>query len=72
MVHKRCQTTKQTLVPSLHNHPHTHPHTTTQHAYALENLSSHLTPGARALDVGSGSGYLSVAMAHMVRPQLPT
>lgn len=68
MVHKRWQTTKQTLVPS----SHTHPPTPTQHAYALENLSSHLTPGARALDVGSGSGYLSVAMAHMVRPQLPT
>ena len=38
-----------------------------QHAFALENLAGHLKPGAKALDVGSGSGYLSVAMALMVR-----
>lgn len=37
------------------------------HAYALEHLSTHLVPGARALDVGSGSGYLTLAMARMVR-----
>jgi len=36
------------------------------HAEALELLSDHLYPGAHALDVGSGSGYLSVCMAHMV------
>ena len=37
------------------------------HARALEELADKLEPGCRALDVGSGSGYLSVAMAHMVR-----
>ena len=28
------------------------------HAYALEYLKDYLKPGYRALDVGSGSGYL--------------
>jgi protein-L-isoaspartate(D-aspartate) O-methyltransferase len=28
------------------------------HAYALEYLREHLKPGNKALDVGSGSGYL--------------
>ena len=36
------------------------------HAYALESLASYLSPGARCLDVGSGSGYLTACMAHMV------
>jgi len=36
------------------------------HAYALEILSSQLREGGRALDVGSGSGYLTACMAHMV------
>lgn len=36
------------------------------HAYALEILKDHLTPGNSALDVGCGSGYLSACMAHMV------
>ncbi|XP_063222417.1 protein-L-isoaspartate(D-aspartate) O-methyltransferase isoform X4 [Bacillus rossius redtenbacheri] len=36
------------------------------HAHALELLSGHLTEGERALDVGSGSGYLTVCMALMV------
>jgi protein-L-isoaspartate(D-aspartate) O-methyltransferase len=38
------------------------------HARALEELSSKLQPGSRALDVGSGSGYLTTAMAQMVGP----
>lgn len=38
-----------------------------QHAHALELLKDQLVPGARALDVGSGSGYLTVCMALMVR-----
>ena len=38
------------------------------HARALEELSSKLTPGARALDVGSGSAFLTAAMAQMVSP----
>jgi len=36
------------------------------HAHALELLSGHLGPGMRGLDVGSGSGYLTVCMALMV------
>ncbi|XP_023704132.1 protein-L-isoaspartate(D-aspartate) O-methyltransferase [Cryptotermes secundus] len=36
------------------------------HAHALELLKDHLKEGERALDVGSGSGYLTVCMAVMV------
>nr|CAD7456426.1 unnamed protein product [Timema tahoe] len=36
------------------------------HGYALELLKDHLTEGEHALDVGSGSGYLTVCMALMV------
>ncbi|PSC68503.1 L-isoaspartate(D-aspartate) O-methyltransferase [Micractinium conductrix] len=36
------------------------------HATCLELLRDHLKPGARVLDVGSGSGYLSAAMGLMV------
>ena len=36
------------------------------HAHALETLASHLKPGNKVLDVGSGSGYLSACMAIMV------
>eukprot|EP00439_Symbiodinium_sp_Y106_P059496 s1475_g8.t1 len=36
------------------------------HAHALELLAKHLQPGMRALDVGSGSGYLAAVMARMV------
>ncbi|KAK2576979.1 hypothetical protein KPH14_011943 [Odynerus spinipes] len=39
------------------------------HAYALSILSEQLFDGARALDVGSGSGYLSACMAFMVGPR---
>ncbi|XP_067847256.1 l-isoaspartyl protein carboxyl methyltransferase, like isoform X3 [Heptranchias perlo] len=38
------------------------------HAHALECLKDHLYEGARALDVGSGSGYLSACFARMVGP----
>ncbi|XP_053211305.1 protein-L-isoaspartate(D-aspartate) O-methyltransferase-like [Panonychus citri] len=38
------------------------------HAYALEYFKDHLVEGATALDVGSGSGYLTACMAHMVGP----
>lgn len=34
--------------------------------YALQQLENHLKEGACALDVGSGSGYLTAAMAYMV------
>ncbi|KAL8604871.1 Protein-L-isoaspartate(D-aspartate) O-methyltransferase [Nucella lapillus] len=36
------------------------------HAHALELLSEHLYEGATALDVGSGSGYLTACMALLV------
>lgn len=36
------------------------------HAHALECLKNHLYKGAKALDVGSGSGYLTACMALMV------
>ncbi|XP_022654262.1 protein-L-isoaspartate(D-aspartate) O-methyltransferase-like isoform X2 [Varroa jacobsoni] len=38
------------------------------HAYALEALADKLVEGSRALDVGSGSGYLTTCMAIMVGP----
>lgn len=36
------------------------------HAHTLELLKDHLVEGANALDVGSGSGYLTACMAVMV------
>ncbi|KAI9477599.1 hypothetical protein LPJ78_000052 [Coemansia sp. RSA 989] len=36
------------------------------HGYALESLQEYLQPGMKALDVGSGSGYLTACMAAMV------
>ena len=41
-----------------------------QHAHALELLSAQLYEGATALDVGSGSGYLTACMALLVRSGL--
>jgi len=38
------------------------------HAHALEMLRDQLIPGARILDVGSGSGYLTACMARLVQP----
>ncbi|KAB7497913.1 Protein-L-isoaspartate(D-aspartate) O-methyltransferase [Armadillidium nasatum] len=38
------------------------------HAHALELLKDQLKEGNRALDVGSGSGYLTACFAHMVGP----
>ncbi|CAH1404387.1 unnamed protein product [Nezara viridula] len=38
------------------------------HAHALELLREKLVDGAKALDVGSGSGYLTACMALMVGP----
>ncbi|XP_017298136.1 protein-L-isoaspartate(D-aspartate) O-methyltransferase-like isoform X5 [Diaphorina citri] len=37
-----------------------------QHAEVLELLKDKLVPGAKVLDVGSGSGYLTTCFAHMV------
>ena len=36
------------------------------HAHALELLRGHLYEGASVLDVGSGTGYLTACMAHMI------
>lgn len=36
------------------------------HAAALQHLEDFMYPGARVLDVGCGSGYLSTAMARLV------
>jgi protein-L-isoaspartate(D-aspartate) O-methyltransferase len=38
------------------------------HAEMLELLQGHLHPGAIALDVGSGSGYLTACMGQLVKP----
>ncbi|XP_034967102.2 protein-L-isoaspartate(D-aspartate) O-methyltransferase isoform X1 [Zootoca vivipara] len=38
------------------------------HAHALELLKDQLVEGAKALDVGSGSGYLTACFARMVGP----
>lgn len=38
------------------------------HAYALELLEDKLKEGNNALDVGSGSGYLTACFSHMVGP----
>ena len=37
------------------------------HVQSLELLVDHLKPGAHALDVGSGSGYLTACMAYLVQ-----
>ncbi|THU71083.1 hypothetical protein C4D60_Mb08t31810 [Musa balbisiana] len=39
------------------------------HAACLELLEEHLQPGMKALDVGSGTGYLTACFAMMVGPQ---
>jgi len=39
------------------------------HAHALELLKDQLVEGAKALDVGSGSGYLTACFARMVSSQ---
>lgn len=39
------------------------------HAFALEALIDKLVDGAKVLDVGSGTGYLTACMAHMVGPR---
>lgn len=41
------------------------------HAMCLDLLAEHLRPGAHALDVGSGSGYLVAAMSIMTATDKP-
>lgn len=38
------------------------------HANAAEGLIEYLQPGSKILDIGSGSGYLTAVMAHLVSP----
>jgi protein-L-isoaspartate(D-aspartate) O-methyltransferase len=38
------------------------------HANACESLLDRLQPGAKVLDIGSGSGYLTAVLAHLVGP----
>jgi protein-L-isoaspartate(D-aspartate) O-methyltransferase len=38
------------------------------HAAAAESLLPYLQPGARILDIGSGSGYLTAVLANLVEP----
>ncbi|KAI5790345.1 protein-L-isoaspartate O-methyltransferase [Pyronema domesticum] len=38
------------------------------HAHAVETLAPFLKPGAKVLDVGSGSGYLCAVFGEMVKP----
>jgi protein-L-isoaspartate(D-aspartate) O-methyltransferase len=37
------------------------------HAHALQELATNLVPGAKVLDVGCGSGYLTACFAELVR-----
>jgi protein-L-isoaspartate(D-aspartate) O-methyltransferase len=36
------------------------------HAYAIDHLLPFLRPGAKVLDIGSGSGYLCAVLHHLV------
>lgn len=38
------------------------------HANACESLLTYLQPGSKVLDIGSGSGYLTAVLAHLVGP----
>lgn len=38
------------------------------HASACESLLPFLTPGAKVLDIGSGSGYLTHVLAELIKP----
>ena len=39
------------------------------HGMSLQLLADKLVPGAKCLDVGSGSGYVCAAMASMIFPK---
>jgi protein-L-isoaspartate(D-aspartate) O-methyltransferase len=55
MVHQACSSSIAFLLIIL------------QHAHASEYLLPYLKPGAKVLDVGSGSGYLTAVLYHLVQ-----
>lgn len=48
------------------------PASITQHAHAAEHLLPFLHPGAKVLDVGSGSGYLTAVLHYIVSSDDPS
>lgn len=36
------------------------------HAATIEKLKDHLKPGAKCIDIGTGSGYIAACFAEMV------
>ncbi|XP_020573354.1 protein-L-isoaspartate O-methyltransferase-like [Phalaenopsis equestris] len=62
----RCPPYSDSPMPIGYNGTISAPH---MHATCLELLKDHLKSGLRALDVGSGSGYLSACFAMMVGPE---
>ncbi|KAG6872497.1 hypothetical protein C0995_009359 [Termitomyces sp. Mi166 len=59
---------RATYGSSLSYFPPLLPLTCTKHAYAASHILPYLRPGARTLDVGSGSGYLAAVFHHLVGP----
>ncbi|KAI9822926.1 MAG: hypothetical protein M1832_002951 [Thelocarpon impressellum] len=45
-----------------------HMHASSERKKACESLLPHLSPTSRVLDIGSGSGYLTAVLAHLVSP----
>jgi protein-L-isoaspartate(D-aspartate) O-methyltransferase len=64
-IHHQQKTPQDSPIPIGHGQTCSAPH---MHAACLELLEDRLVPGARVLDVGSGSGFLAAAMAVMVSP----
>ncbi|XP_050220865.1 protein-L-isoaspartate O-methyltransferase 1-like [Mercurialis annua] len=65
-VPERTQAYVDSPMPIGYNATISAPH---MHATCLQLLEEHLKPGMHALDVGSGTGYLTACLAIMVGPQ---